>query len=124
MQETDNDDFMSISKAFKPDYLLSVKKHGVEKIVILDAKYRASREAIQEGLRELHVYRDAIRKRSSLKGVDGAYIITPNYAAEVKTYFDQAYRDKYRFGAFVLSLDGKSQKEELKTELAKILSLS
>ena len=53
----------SLTGEFRPDYVISFEKDGAcAGWLILDAKYRASRGAVHDALRDLHVYRDALRR--------------------------------------------------------------
>ena len=104
--------FISISKEFKPDFILTITIEGKEKVLIFDAKYRTSCQSIHEALREIHIYRDALRKRFSLMGTEGAFIITPSCEQEVSIFFTDKYRYKYNFGGYVFSLDDNDQSKD------------
>lgn len=103
--------FGSISKMLIPDYLLKIKTKSFEKILILDAKYRTSRDSINEALRDIHVYRDAIRESLSLSGAAGAYIITPGCKDDL-IYFKDSYRERYKFGGFIFTLGDGDQSDD------------
>lgn len=111
------DDYRSISKAFRPDFTLSVNRAGSKKLIIYDAKYRASRESIHEALREIHIYRDAIRNPVMEVQAEAVFIITPGAADDAAVYFKADYRHKFRFGGYVLSLQENSQREQLKQDI-------
>lgn len=63
--------FSSLSGPNLPDYILVHRLDGkVISWVILDAKYRASRQPVDQGLGDIHRYRDALRVRGV--GASGA----------------------------------------------------
>lgn len=91
-----------------PDVLDRVRRFQI----ILDAKYRTSEESIQEALRDIHVYRDALRHGSSLASARGAFIITPGCKGNASVYFKDSYRKKHNFGGFVFSLGNNDQSRD------------
>ena len=121
------DEFFSISKTLIPDYIIQVKTRHKTKLIILDAKYRTNGQSIHEGLRDIHVYRDALRNGQSLAGAWGAFIITPGHCGGSESlYFTSEYRDKHKFGCFILKPGGLDQAydfiEMLHTAKVKLMS--
>jgi hypothetical protein len=90
----------SLSGEFRPDYVVSFEKDGAcAGWLILDAKYRTSRASVHDALRELHVYRDALRRRG--KRADAAFIIVPGLDEEAAAYAEVGYVGTHAFGAVV-----------------------
>ncbi|WP_322186847.1 nuclease domain-containing protein [Fulvimarina sp. 2208YS6-2-32] len=90
--------YASLSSQAVPDYILAFWKDGeLVSWLILDAKYRSGRQPIQEGLGELHRYRDALRLSSH--PASGAYIIVPNLQEGATLYGEQEYQSSHNFGA-------------------------
>ena len=90
----------SISKALRPDYLLAVERDGIPiGWIVLDAKYRASRTAVLEGLRDVHVYRDALRWQGCPPAA--AFVLAPAVDPGVAVFAKKAYRETQKFGVIV-----------------------
>jgi len=100
-------DPFSISTEFRPDFVLSVRRGTEQRLVIFDAKYRASDFSIKEALRDMHVYRDAIRSAPAQSAVDAAFILVPDFGPGMSRFFDVDYRERYRFGGFRLTPGGE-----------------
>lgn len=93
--------FSSLSGPNLPDYILVHRRFGrVVSWVILDAKYRASRQPVDQGLGDIHRYRDALRVRG--EAANGAFIIVPRLAEATAIYAQQPYLEAYRFGVLEL----------------------
>jgi len=95
-------DPFSISTEFRPDFVLIVQRGNQQRLVIFDANYRASDFSIKEALRDMHVYRDAIRSSPAQTAVDAAFILVPDFGLGMSRFFDSDYRTRYRFGRFRL----------------------
>jgi hypothetical protein len=100
-------DPFSISTEFRPDFVLSVRRGTDQRLLLFDAKYRASDFSIKEALRDMHVYRDAIRTAPTQSAVDGAFILVPDFGPGMSRFFDSNYRKDYRFGGFRLTPGGE-----------------
>jgi len=112
----------SISGERRPDLVLSVRRGQQKAIVVLDAKYRASRTAIHAALADMHVYRDSLRAAGPGPKLMAAFILTPAHdEGGAGAYYTDAYRKKYRIGGFDLSPGNKSQAESLCEHLAWLL---
>ncbi len=96
----------SISTPFRPDFVLSLRQGGCSRLLIFDAKYRSSPFSIKEALRDMHVYRDAIRVSSARSAVDAAFILVPAFDSGMARFFESAYREEYGFGGFRLTPGG------------------
>ncbi len=89
--------FASLSGVGIPDYILVVRR-GLKPVgwVILDAKYRSSRRAVDDGLADVHRYRDALRVRG--KPADGAFVIVPHLQDEFAPYALEDFLQHHGFG--------------------------
>lgn len=97
-------EFQSISGERIPDYLLLLKSGDARPTwIVLDAKYRSSREAVIEGLRDLHVYRDALRWCGTppLAG----FIVVPTVADRARAFTESSYFERFAFGALSIETD-------------------
>ncbi|MGQ9369600.1 nuclease domain-containing protein [Azospirillum sp. ST 5-10] len=94
----------SLTGEFRPDYVIAFEQEGAcAGWLILDAKFRASRPAVHDALRDLHVYRDALRRRG--RNADGAYIIVPALHSDAEAYAASRYVAEHRFGAVYSGAD-------------------
>lgn len=95
----------SLSGELRPDYVVMFEKDGdCQGWVILDAKYRASRTAVHDALRDLHVYRDALRHRD--RKAEAAFIIVPALDQDAAAYASADYVAEHAFGAVLSAADG------------------
>lgn len=95
----------SLSGELRPDYVIVFETDGdCHGWVILDAKYRASRAAVHDALRDLHVYRDALRHRD--RRVHAAFIIVPALDQDASAYATADYVAEHAFGAVLSGTDG------------------
>lgn len=92
----------SISAEFRPDFVLATRDQTgrLSRWFILDAKYRASRSSVEDALRDLHVYRDALRLDGTIAA--GAFAICPNLTDEARRYSAPEYRQRHAFGVVLL----------------------
>jgi hypothetical protein len=51
----------SVSKQREPDLLLTVEWPSGRRFLLLDAKYRSSRESVLDAMGSAHIYRDSLR---------------------------------------------------------------
>lgn len=93
--------FTSLSGLNIPDYTL-VLKRGPTVIawMILDAKYRSGRQAVDQGLGDVHKYRDALRVRGVR--ANGAFVIVPRLQDKKAVYSMAEYLHLHSFGAIEL----------------------
>jgi len=103
----------SISTECRPDFVLSIQNGPARSLVIFDAKYRSSYNSIREALRDMHVYRDAIRCTPDKPAVRAAYILVPSFQRNsgISRFFGREYRERYRFGGFVFTPAGGQDAE-------------
>ena len=88
----------SISSRCIPDIVLT---RG-ERRLLLDAKYRGSWPAIDQGMNELHRYRDALRDwKTSVALFPEAYVVVPACPDTSLPYAQPEYQTQHRFGAIV-----------------------
>ena len=87
----------SLSGALIPDYLLEFAQDGIVKSwLILDAKYRSGRQAVDDGLGDVHRYRDALRPFGI--SASGAYVIVPRLAEAAAPYAQPDFIAHHKFG--------------------------
>lgn len=93
----------SITKTCVPDFVLECRQGVARRLIIFDAKYRASVESIHSALSDIHVYRDAIREPSGQSAIHAAFILTPAHDPQVDRYYCDKYRQEFLFGGFDLA---------------------
>lgn len=88
----------SLSAQRVPDYVL-IYRRGREIVswIILDAKYRSSRQSIDDALGDIHRYRDSLRV--SGRAAQAAYIIVPSLQGKADLYGRTAYLEAHQMGA-------------------------
>jgi hypothetical protein len=59
--QTSSQNFASISGERYPDIVITVTGDGVEKFLVLDAKYRVTRSNVLDAMSSAHLYRDSLR---------------------------------------------------------------
>ena len=90
----------SISKERIPDVLLSAEGPGCLRFLLLDAKYRSSRQNVLDAMTSAHVYRDSLR--IGQQRPDGALLLVPAaYGAEHLR--DPEFQRIHRVGATVFA---------------------
>lgn len=100
-----SDIWRSLSGELRPDYVIVFETDGdCRGWVILDAKYRASRAAVHDALRDLHVYRDALRHRD--RRAKAAFIVVPALDQDASAYATADYVAEHAFGAVLSGADG------------------
>ncbi len=88
----------SLSAQGVPDYVLIYRTGGeVVSWMILDAKYRSSRQSVHDGLADIHRYRDSLRVRG--QAASAAYIIVPTLAQGAELYGQPVFLEAHRLGA-------------------------
>jgi hypothetical protein len=93
--------FQSLSSERYPDYVLLLSRRDQPLCwLLLDAKYRSSREAIHDGLADMHVYRDALRW-NGLPARAG-FILVPRLRDNASIYASRDYHETHHFGAIAL----------------------
>jgi hypothetical protein len=90
--------FSSLSVQGVPDYVL-VYRNGAAIVswVILDAKYRSSRQSVHDALGDIHRYRDSLRM--SGHPAEAAFIIVPRLQDDAMLYGQSAFLEAHRLGA-------------------------
>jgi PD-(D/E)XK nuclease superfamily/Domain of unknown function (DUF2357) len=96
--------FSSLSGLNIPDYILVLRRH-MQPIswLILDAKYRSGRHAVDQGLGDVHRYRDALRVEGLVAA--GAYIIVPRLQETQAPYGREEFHTAHRFGVLQIYSD-------------------
>ena len=93
--------FVSLSARGVPDFVIVRRKgNDAPRWMILDAKYRASRQSVHDGLADVHRYRDALRLQGTI--ADAAFIIVPRLGAGAHLYGTLSYIEAYRLGALAI----------------------
>lgn len=93
--------FSSLSAARVPDYVVILRRgQQIASWVILDSKYRCSRQPIQDGLGDIHRYRDALRIMG--RPATAAYIIVPSLQGSAKLYGGEDFIRAHRIGALTV----------------------
>lgn len=93
-------DLWSVSRECRPDLVLRWRREGRSGFVALDAKYRASRGAILDGMAEsAHLYRDALRWGST--SPEASLLLVPD-AGAVSWLAEEAYVARHGVGIVAL----------------------
>jgi len=101
----DRHQFSSLSAQGVPDYVLILRRDNTTvSWIILDAKYRSSRQSIHDAFGDMHRYRDALRVSGS--PADAAFIIVPALQPRAALYGQPAFLRSHRFGALRLYEEG------------------
>lgn len=91
--------FSSISRQRYPDIALTVQRGGREHFIVMDAKYRSSRNAVLDAMASAHLYRDSLRWRGHRPHC--ALLLIPRGGA-VPTLEDSQYRRNNSVGAVAI----------------------
>jgi hypothetical protein len=90
--------FHSLSATRIPDYVLVYSRNGsVESWIVLDAKYRSSQQSVQDGLGDVHRYRDSLRAGG--RAASAAYIIVPRLHDSADLYGQPEFIAAHKLGA-------------------------
>jgi len=89
-------------------------------MIVLDAKYRCSRESIHDALGDMHVYRDSLKVSGWGAKLRGAFILTPAHAPDTAVYFTE----QYRIGGFDLAPGQDEQAEMLSLHLKMLVGIT
>jgi PD-(D/E)XK nuclease superfamily/Domain of unknown function (DUF2357) len=93
--------FASLSGVNIPDYILVLRSNGRPvSWVILDAKYRSGQQAVDQGLGDVHRYRDALRVRGMR--ACGAFVIVPRLQKADAVYAASSYHEHHTLGVLQL----------------------
>jgi len=71
--------FSSISRQRYPDIALTVRRDGQEHFIVMDAKYRSSRNAVLDAMASAHLYHDSLRWKG--RRPDCALLLIPRGGA-------------------------------------------
>jgi hypothetical protein len=92
----------SISRERIPDLVLSIERQGVTRYIVLDAKYRASRQAILDSMASAHVYQDSLRVGD--RRPECSLLVAPSTSA-VAWLATPAFHAEHRVGVMALRPD-------------------
>jgi hypothetical protein len=89
--------FSSLSGASIPDYIFLLRRADQPiSWIILDAKYRSGRQAIDDGLGDVHRYRDALRIRGLV--ASKAFVIVPRMQEPELPYGQAEFHKAHQIG--------------------------
>ena len=95
----------------RPDFVLAdyLPDGTLKGWLLLDAKYRTSKDSIHEALKDMHVYRDSLRLRCQVTGrpvpCEAGYLLVPSVATACQEYAESAYRGRWKFGLLAIDED-------------------
>ena len=93
--------FASLSGECRPDFILLLReRETLVSWIILDAKYRSSRPRVDDGLADVHRYRDALRVGG--KKAAAAFVIVPRLREENEPYAATGFLEHHGFGVLQL----------------------
>jgi hypothetical protein len=96
--------FSSLSGLNIPDFILLLRQQAQPiSWLILDAKYRSGRQAVDQGLGDVHRYRDALRV-AGLPAA-GAYVVVPRLQEVMAPYSRSEYHVAHNFGVLQVYSD-------------------
>ncbi len=92
--------FKSLSRQREPDIVLTVESSHAKRFLVLDAKYRASRDNVLDAMQSAHIYQDSLTWHGERPR--GSYLLLPRGGA-VNWLEDGAFRNAFRVGTFELA---------------------
>lgn len=88
----------SITGERRPDFILGFfEGDALQRWMLFDAKYRASRQAIHDSFSSLHIYRDALRWHG--KQATRGLLLVPNLADNAQHFRSDTYQQETGLGA-------------------------
>lgn len=93
-------EFRSLSRQREPDMVLAVESGSEVQFLVLDAKYRVSRDNVLDAMSSAHIYNDSLRWRGHIPS--GSYLLLPR-TGQVDWLRDASFRDEHKVGVFALS---------------------
>ncbi len=93
-------EFRSLSRQREPDIVLTVESGSAAQFLVLDAKYRVSRDNVLDAMSSAHIYNDSLRWRGHTPS--GSYLLLPR-AGQVDWLREPSFRDEHQVGVFALS---------------------
>lgn len=95
----------SVSLELKPDLLITMLSDGEQRMLVLDAKYRTSRQNVLDAMRSAHLYHDALRWNG--ERADCSLLLVPR-GGGVPWLEDPNFHATHRVGVHVLAPDSLS----------------
>ncbi|WP_340572494.1 DUF2357 domain-containing protein [Stenotrophomonas sp. G106K1] len=92
----------SVSLQLKPDIVVTAEIGPERRMLVLDAKYRTSRQGVLDAMRSAHIYQDALRWKGQRP--DCSLLLVPR-AGGASWLEDAAFHTSHRTGIHVLSPD-------------------
>ena len=100
----DQPDLWSVSRECRPDLVLHWRRGASSGFTILDAKWRAGRDAILDGMAQsAHLYRDALRWGTAPPGA--SLLLVPQVRGELRWLAEKEYVRCHGVGAVALRPD-------------------
>ncbi|KVN18708.1 MULTISPECIES: DUF2357 domain-containing protein [unclassified Burkholderia] len=93
-------DFRSLSRQREPDIVLTVESSQARRFLVLDAKYRVSRDNVLDAMQSAHIYQDSLTWHGERPS--GSFLLLPRGGA-VDWLADGAFQDAFRVGTFELA---------------------
>lgn len=111
------------SHEMRPDISIEVRDEtgDVAEIILLDPKYRAAASSINEGLSDMHQYKDAIVDADRKRLVRCALVLCPTDNQAKPIYFDSTYIRTHGLGAVALAPGRRNARQRLTDLLAERL---
>jgi predicted component of viral defense system (DUF524 family) len=111
------------SHEMRPDISVEIRDDtgDVAEIILLDPKYRAAAGSINEGLSDMHQYKDAIVDADRKRLVRCALVLCPTDAQARTVYFDRAYIRTHGLGVVALAPERRNARQRLTDLLAEQL---
>ena len=94
---------------------------GIERIILLDPKYRVSAQSLNQAMDDLHCYKDAIVDPNQRRLVHTALALCPSSGKAKGLYFRPEYIQKHGLGALVLQPRDRLAVESLAAYLAQFV---
>ncbi|MFV8755580.1 DUF2357 domain-containing protein [Nannocystaceae bacterium ST9] len=94
-----NAGFRSITRKRFPDFVLTITRGTERRWFVLDAKYRAGRSGVLDGMESAHVYHDSLRWHG--RRADAAVIIIPAHCDAIAWMTAEGFRAEHGVGPIV-----------------------
>lgn len=94
-------EFSSISKELRPDFVITIDELDVRRWLVLDAKYSQGRQAVLDAMYSAHVYHDALRRfhETSFR----SFLLLPALGDDVGWLHERAFKDAHGVGLITCS---------------------
>lgn len=96
----------SLSGERRPDFVLTLDGDGPSRWIVLDAKYRAGRENLQDAMKSLHIYRDSLVDEERMGRARAGTLLAPQACDAVPAWSNGAWQEKWGLGLIALAPRG------------------